>query len=125
MAPGTEELERQALVRFIEDGFLCAQACTECASVCLRPPECAEPDAWNRLDIRCADICEHTGRMLTQSSRYDAIGIRAQVELCAATCRACAEDYERLAGSDGAARERVEACRRCEEACTAFLENLP
>ncbi|GAA2133337.1 hypothetical protein [Streptomyces synnematoformans] len=123
MAVPTGELGREALVRYLEDGFACAQACAECATACLQPAGPAEPNAAQRLDLRCADVCEHTSRMLTQHGRYDVPGLRAQVELCAATCAACAEDYERLAASPRAA-ERAEACRRCEQACRGFLGSL-
>ncbi|MFW6690572.1 hypothetical protein [Streptomyces sp. MAR4 CNX-425] len=124
MAVSTDELGREALVRYIEDGFVCAQACAECATACLRPAGPAEPSAAQRLDLRCADVCEQTSRMLTQHGRHDAPGLRAQVELCAATCAACAADYERLAATAPGAAERAAACRRCERACRDFLVNL-
>lgn len=124
VAVSADELDREALVRYIEDGFVCAQACAECATACLQPAGAAEPGAVQRLDLQCADVCEHTSRMLSQHGRYDATVLRAQVELCAATCAACAEDYERLADEAPGAAERAEACRRCEQACHAFLVNL-
>lgn len=124
MAVSTGELDRDALVRYIEDGFVCAQACAECATACLQPAGPAEPSPVQRLDLRCADVCEQTSRMLTQHGRYDAPGLRAQVELCAATCGTCADDYERLAATAPGTAERAEACRRCETACRDFLVNL-
>lgn len=124
VAVSADELDRESLVRYIEDGFVCAQACAECATACLQPAGAAEPGAVQRLDLRCADVCEQTSRMLSQHGRYDAPGLRAQVELCAATCADCAEDYERLAADAPGAAERAQACRRCEQACRDFLVNL-
>jgi hypothetical protein len=121
---GTEDRERQALVRFIEDAFVCAQACEECAAACLPPLEAGEPESWTRLEIRCADVCERTGRMLARNPGQDAAVLRSQVEQCALVCRSHAELLAQAAESDESARERADSCLRCERACIDFLRSL-
>jgi hypothetical protein len=118
------EADRQDPVRLIEDGFVCAQACAAAAAACLQPAAALEPDAWNRLDVRCAETCEMTAHMLTQYARHDISGIRAQVELCAVTCQSAAQGFELLARTDERAAAQARACKRCERACHDLLLTL-
>ena len=140
----TTTTSRQELVRFLEDRFTCAQACTECAHTCtLRAslldidpvdpvdpvdpidPEDAPhgtepPESVRRRGILCAEVCDATCRVLSEENRQDEGGIRVQVEWCRAVCLETAHAFDALPGTeDGAA-----ACRACARACSDFIATL-
>ncbi|WP_419999447.1 hypothetical protein [Streptomyces boninensis] len=124
MDTSTAEADRQTLVRFIEEAFVCAQACERCAAACLPAIGPDEPEQWSRVDVRCAEICERTARMLSRHPGFAAPELYAQVEMCA---NACAEQVDRLApyvGSEGRATLQANACAECEKHCRDLLGSL-
>jgi hypothetical protein len=81
------DIDRQALVRCIEECFSCAQACTACADACLSEASVAELVKCVRTNLDCADICDTTGRVLSRRTGYDANLTRSLLTACAARAR--------------------------------------
>ncbi|MEU6540309.1 ferredoxin [Streptomyces sp. NPDC047000] len=134
-SPPAPATTRQELVRFLEDRFTCAQACTECAHACavraalLDPDVDLLPDQRNgagrresvrRRGILCAEVCDATCRLLSEETSRDEHGIRVQVEWCRAVCEETADVFAAVPGAEDAAT----ACRACAQACTDFLTTL-
>jgi hypothetical protein len=103
-----------ALIRCIEECYSCAQICTSCADACLAESEVRDLTQCIRLDLDCADICNITGRIATRRTGSDEEVIRRMLDVCAASCRLCGEECQRLA--------RMEHCRICAEACKRCLQ---
>ncbi|MEU5538884.1 ferredoxin [Streptomyces sp. NPDC020362] len=123
MTPPTSQ---QQLYRFLEDRFLCAQACTECSRACAVRASLLDPDGTEhrdrvrRLGIMCAEVCEVTCRMLSEQNRQEEEGIRIQLEWCRSVCLECAHAFDGQSGAESAAG----ACRSCAGACTDFMASL-
>lgn len=118
--------ELQEVVRFLEDRFACAQACTECARVCARRAGLVDLDApgdrqpVRRKGVLCAEVCDATCRLLAEQVTQSEDVMRVQVEWCRAVCLETAHVFDRSPGSE----EDAEACRACAHACTEFLALL-
>ena len=76
------------------------------------------------MNLDCADICEVTGRVLLRQTETDVTVLRAQLEACAAACRACGDECQRHAEGMEHCRVCAESCRRCAEACEKLLASL-
>jgi hypothetical protein len=120
---------RRELIRFLEDRFSCAQACSECAHICAVRAGLIDPDddpgggrreSVRRRGILCAEACDATCRVLSEENRQDEHGIRVQVEWCRAVCLETAQAFDAAPGAVDAAA----ACRDCARACTEFLAVL-
>ncbi|USQ86531.1 ferredoxin [Streptomyces phaeoluteigriseus] len=122
----TSTTSQQELIRFLEDRFACAQACTECARACALRASLVDPDGTEqqefvrRKGIMCAEVCDATCRVLSEDNRVDEAEIRVQVEWCRTVCLETAHVFERHPGAE----EGAAACRACARACTDFLETL-
>ena len=118
--------EQEELVRFLEDRFACAQACTDCARVCALRASLADLDGpddqqeLRRKGILCAEVCDATCRVLAEQATQAEAGMRAQVEWCRAVCLETAHVFDRNSGGEDGAK----ACRDCARACTEFLALL-
>ncbi|WP_128378173.1 ferredoxin [Streptomyces cavernae] len=118
--------DQQVLIRFLEDRFACAQACSECARVCALRASHADPDGppdqerLRRKAILCTEVCDATCRLLSEESRQDETGIRLQVEWCRTMCLECAQACDGYVD----AADCAAACRACARACTDFLATL-
>ncbi len=79
-----------------------------------------------RLNLDCADICETTGKVLLRQTETDVTVLRAQLQACAAACRACGGECQSHAEGMDMEHCRVcaESCRRCAEACEKLLASL-
>jgi hypothetical protein len=115
--PRPTDLDRELLVRCIEECFDCEGTCTSCADACLAEEDVQELVRCIRLCLDCADACGATGRTVTRQTEPDFGAVRAEVEACAAACRACAAECERHAVHHEHCRISAEVCRRCEQAC--------
>jgi len=97
----------------------CIDECVRCHEVCLSTiPYCLEQgdehaeEAHIVLLQDCAEICRtHVDFMLRGSDEQERISVA-----CAAICRHCADDCDRLSDDD-VMRACAEACRRCAESC--------
>jgi hypothetical protein len=109
----------QAL-RCIEAAARCAQMCTVCADACLGEDDVKSMVACVRLCLDCAEVCRVTATLMTRPSHRDAPALRAQLQACIETCRACADECARHGQHEEHCRICAEACRDCAEACEAM-----
>jgi hypothetical protein len=125
----TSTASQQELVRFLEDRFTCAQACTECARACALRASLVDPDGaedhelLRRKGILCAEVCDATCRMLSDQGPFhkDAEDtLRMQLEWTRTVCLESAQVFERHPEAEETAR----ACRACARACTDFMTLL-
>src|SRR6267154_1601380 len=115
--PHPSDVDRNLLLRCIEECLDCAASCTACADACLGESELAELRGSVRLNLDCADACEATGRIVTRQTSPDLRLIKATVEACAVACLACAEECDRHAAHHEHCRVCATVCRRCKQAC--------
>jgi hypothetical protein len=115
--PQPTGLDREVLLRCIDECADCAASCTGCADASLAEPDVQELVRCIRLCLDCADLCETTERIVIRQTTPDLGVVRAVVEACAAACHACGDECERHAAHHEHCRLCAEACRRCEQAC--------
>jgi len=97
----------------------CIDECVRCHEVCLSTiPYCLEQGGEHAEEAHivllqdCAEICRtNVDFMLRGSDEQERISVA-----CAAICRHCADDCDRLSDDD-VMRACAEACRRCAESC--------
>ena len=97
----------------------CIDECVRCHEVCLSTiPYCLEQGGEHAEEAHivllqdCAEICRtNVDFMLRGSDEQERISAA-----CAAICRHCADDCDRLSDDD-VMRACAEACRRCAESC--------
>jgi Domain of Unknown Function (DUF326) len=118
--PQPTSLDRDALVRCIDECSDCAATCTSCADACLAEDDLQEMVRCIRLCLDCADLCVATGRIVTRQTTPDVGVLRAAIQACAAACAASGEECERHTHHEHC-RLCAEACRRCEQACDGLL----
>lgn len=119
--PQPVSLDRDVLLRCIDECFDCAATCTSCADACLGEADLQELIRCVRLNLDCADVCDAAGRVLTRQTEPDLGVIRAAMQACATACRACGDECERHAAHHEHCRICAEVCRRCEEACNDVI----
>lgn len=119
-------VDREKLVRCVEECVACAQACTACADACMSEPDEVLPGLRKciRSNEDCADICDVTARILSRHTGYDANITRAVLEACATVCRSCGDECRRHASMHEHCRVCAQACERCEAACRDLLGSL-
>jgi hypothetical protein len=122
--PWAAQIDRDVLVRCIDECSACETSCTACADASLAEEDVVDLRKSIRLCLDCADVCDATGRLLTRQTEYAAATARAQVSSCRELCAACAEECERHAQHHEHCRICAEECRRCEEACSAVLDAI-
>ena len=122
--PRPTSLDRDVLLRCIDECFECAATCTSCADACLGEEDVADLVRCIRLCLDCADTCDTTGRILTRQTAPDIGVLRAVTQACLTACRACREECERHAQHHEHCRVCAEECARCEEACEALLATI-
>jgi hypothetical protein len=119
--PRPSALDRDLLVRCIEECIDCAATCTSDADADLVEPDAQELLGCVRLCLDCADVCDATGCILIRQTAPDLGVLRALIEACAVACRACAEECEKHASHHEHCRICAEVCRRCEQCCRDLL----
>ena len=77
--PRSSVLDRDLLVRCIEECVDCAATCTSCADADLAEPDVAEMVRCIRLCLDCADTCQATGRILIRQTEPDLGVLRAEI----------------------------------------------
>jgi uncharacterized membrane protein len=122
--PQPTKLDRDALLRCIDQCRVCAATCTACADASLGENDLQEMVRVIRHALDCADACEATGRIVTRQTAPDLHLIRAITEACAVACLACAEECERHAAHHEHCRVCAEDCRRCKQACDDLLAKI-
>jgi hypothetical protein len=119
--PRPSALDRELLLRCIEDCTLCGATCTSCADADLAEPDVREMVRCVRLCLDCADACDATGRILIRQTEADPDVLGATLEFCLVACRTCAEECEKHASHHEHCRICAEVCRRCQQACRELL----
>jgi len=122
--PRPPAVDRDLLVRCIEECLECGAACTACADASLAEEDVLDLLRCIRLCLDCADLCEATGRVLLRQTAFEPGVARAAAEACAVACRTSAEECERHAAHHEHCRLCADACRRCEEACDDLVVAL-
>jgi hypothetical protein len=119
-------ISQQELVRFLEDRFACAQACTECARACALRASLMDlggsedQELLRRKGIMCAEVCDATCRVLSEQNSQDEAGMRIQLDWCRAVCLDSAHVFDRHPGAE----QTSQACRSCAKACGEFIATL-
>ncbi len=90
--PSGAAVEEAALVECIEACFDCAQVCAACADACLGEDDPGHLVRCIRLDLDCADVCDATGRIMSRQTEPDHSLLQAQLQACAAACKACGDE---------------------------------
>ncbi|MDF3301359.1 ferredoxin [Streptomyces tropicalis] len=126
MGTSPSTTSQQELVRFLEDRFACAQACSECARACalrasaVDPGGDGRPELVRRKGILCAEVCDATCRLLSEQNDQDEGAVRVQLEWCRSVCLETAQVLDGFPGAEQTAR----SCRACARACTDFMSTL-
>ncbi len=115
--PHPSDVDRDLLLRCIEECLDCTASCTACADACLGESDLPDLRRCVRLNLDCADVCDATGRIVTRQTTPDLRLIGAIVEACAMACLVCAEECDRHAAHHEHCRVCAIVCRRCKEAC--------
>lgn len=123
--PRPTSVDRDALLRCIEECIECAASCVACADASLGEDDLPHLVRVIRLCLDCSDMCEVTSRVVTRQTTPDLRIVRAIVEACGAVCEDCAEECERHASHHEHCRICAEVCHRCEQACDDLLASLP
>jgi hypothetical protein len=122
--PWAAPMDRDLLARCIDECLACLQTCTACADADLAEEDVTEMRRCIRLCLDCADVCDATLRLLSRQTEYLAATARAQVASCWELCAICARECERHAEHHEHCRICGEVCRRCEQACSALLDEI-
>src|SRR5438093_9591052 len=93
--PRSTALDRDLLLRCIDECVDCAATCTSCADADLGEADVQELVRCVRLCLDCADVCGATGRILIRQTEPDLSVLRAAIEACTVACRACADECEK------------------------------
>jgi hypothetical protein len=119
--PRPISVDRDLLVRCIEDCADCRATCTSCADADLGEPDVLEMVRCIRLCLDCADQCDATERIVIRQTDPDVGLISAKLEVCLVACRVCAEECDRHAAQHEHCRICADVCRRCEASCADLL----
>jgi hypothetical protein len=87
--PKPTTVDRDALLRCIDECLDCAAACTSCADADLSESDVAEMARCIRLCLDCADVCVATARVVTRQTAPDLDLMRSDRSLCSSLCRLC------------------------------------
>jgi Domain of Unknown Function (DUF326) len=115
--PAAAMLDRDVLVRCVDQCLECSAACTGCADASLAEEDVAEMRRCIRLCLDCADVCAATARAVGRQTEADLGATRAIVEACATVCGVSGDECERHAAHHEHCRICAETCRRCEQIC--------
>lgn len=113
-----------AILRCIELCYSCAQTCTACADACLAEPDVADLRDCIRLDLDSADLCATIGRIMSRGTGLNEVLLAEMLNLCALTCRMCADECDRHAAPHEHCRLCAAECRRCVDACNEAIRAL-
>jgi hypothetical protein len=95
--PQPTSIDRDTLVRCIDECVACAATCTACADACLGENDVQGLVRCIRLNLDCADVCDAAARIAIRQTALDGGLLRAAIQACAVACRACGEECERHA----------------------------
>jgi uncharacterized protein DUF326 len=122
--PRPVSVDRDLLLRCIDECFDCSATCTACADASLGESDALELIRAIRLNLDCTDVCDAVGRVVTRQTEVDLGVVRAAIDACVVVCRACGDECERHAAHHDHCRVCAEVCRRCEQACSDLLASI-
>jgi hypothetical protein len=122
--PQPTALDRDTLVRCVEECLDCAASCTACADASLSEPDVREMVRVIRLCLDCADECDATRRIVTRQTAPDLHLMRTMIQACATACVACADECDLHAAHHEHCRVCAGVCRSCKQACDDLLEAI-
>ena len=123
--PRSTVLDRDLLLRCIDECIDCAATCTSCADADLAEPDVAELVRCVRLCLDCADACAATGRILIRQTEPDLGVLRAETGGLRGNLSGVApEECEKHASHHEHCRICGEVSRRCERACEDLLATI-
>ena len=122
--PDVQGSTADALLKFIEESYACAQTCTSCADACLAEEMVADLRQCIRLNLDCAEICAATGAMASRRTGTNETVLAAAIKACAEACNRCAEECAMHAEKHEHCRICAESCRRCAAACDEALAQV-
>ena len=85
--PQPTGLDRNLVLRCIDECLDCAASCTSCADADLAEDDVGEMVRCIRLCLDCADTCETTGRIVIRQTAPDLPLVRGTLEACSVACR--------------------------------------
>jgi len=101
----------------------CVQVCTTCADADLAEEDVDELRTCIALDLRCADVCDLTARVLSRPAHWDQFVVHRLLQACVRTCTSCADECARHAAHHRHCAICEKSCRACAHACNALLES--
>ena len=119
--PRPTGVDRDALLRCVQECLDCGASCTACADASLSEEDVQSMGRVVRLCSDCADECDATGRIVTRQTAPDLRLMRTMLQACVAACVACAEECDKHAAHHEHCRVCAEVCRRCKQACDELL----
>jgi hypothetical protein len=122
--PHPTAVDRDTLLRCIEECLDCGASCTACADASLSEPDVVEMRRVIRLCLDCADECDATARIMTRQTERDLNLMRTMLEACSTACAVCAAECDLHAAHHEHCRVCAEVCRRCKQACDDLLAAL-
>ena len=122
--PHPTEVDRDTLLRCIQECLDCGASCIACADASLSEPDVSEMLRVIRLCLDCADECDATRRIVSRQTLPDLGLMRTMIEACATACVACAAECDLHAAHHEHCRLCAEVCRRCKQACDDLLVAL-
>src|SRR5690349_718698 len=83
----------EPLATAVRHAMFCAAICTSCADAC--SAEDMDMRQCIRTCLDCADVCDATFKVGTRRTGSNEQVLKSLLQLCAAVCRACAEQCAR------------------------------
>jgi hypothetical protein len=122
--PGHGTVDAGMLATTIDALVNCGQACIADADDDLSEQHVHDLVKCIRLCIDCADVCSAAANITSRQTAFDSAVVTPLLEACVAYCRTCGDECERHASIHAHCRVCLEACRRCERACSELVAAL-
>ena len=117
-------IDASLLAECVESCLRCVSVCTACADSCLEEEMVADLTECIRTDLDCADVCAATASIFSRQSKGSVELIRAQLEACAAACKACGDSCAEHQDKHEHCRVCMACCRETEEVCNRLLQQM-
>jgi hypothetical protein len=114
----------EALGRFPELCFDCAETCAACADACLGEENVDDLRQCIRLNLDCADVCNATGSLGMRRTGSNDKAVELMLAACAEACRICGVECARHGIDHEHCRICASVCRECEQACVDALRTF-
>jgi len=119
---GSQPIDPHLLAAGVDALQECALACTVCADADLGEPQVDHLVECIRRNRDCTELCTAAIGIVARWRRDNHALVVALLEACVVACDLCAQECERH--DHDHCKECGLACRRCESACRALLEEI-